>query len=97
VILQVLIKKGGETQMATFDLNSTLGPIIDGVVNLMPSFLALVVAIVPVIITIAVKNNLVTKKIRCLLNQIRGAVPGSDHLTPEILIRQNSLKFPVVI
>lgn len=44
----------GQNRMATFDLNSTLGPIIDGVVNLMPSFLALVVAIVPVIITIAV-------------------------------------------
>jgi len=40
--------------MASFDLNATLGPIIDGVVALMPSFLALVVGIVPVIITIAV-------------------------------------------
>ena len=37
-----------------FELNATLGPIIDSVVNLMPSFLNLVVAIVPVIITIAV-------------------------------------------
>ena len=43
-----------------FDLNATLGPIIDSVVNLMPSFLNLVVAIVPVIITIAVVKFVVT-------------------------------------
>jgi len=40
-------------QMA-FDLNSTIGPIIDGVVTLMPSILNLIVAVVPVIITLAV-------------------------------------------
>lgn len=38
----------------TFDLNGTIGPIIDGVVDLMPSFLNLIVAVVPVIITVAV-------------------------------------------
>ena len=43
-----------------FDLNATLGPIIDSVVNLMPSFLNLVVAIVPVIITIAVVKFVIT-------------------------------------
>ena len=37
-----------------FDLNSTIGPIIDGVVTLMPSILNLIVAVVPVIITLAV-------------------------------------------
>jgi len=36
-----------------FDINATLGPLIDGFVNLMPAFLALVVAIIPVIIVIA--------------------------------------------
>ena len=46
--------------MATFDLNSTIGPIIDGVIALMPSFLNLVIAIVPVIITLAVVGFLVT-------------------------------------
>ena len=41
------------TKMA-FDLNGTIGPIIDGVVALMPSFLNLVVAVVPIIITVSV-------------------------------------------
>lgn len=37
-----------------FDINATVGPIIDGVVLLMPSFLNLVVAVVPIIITVSV-------------------------------------------
>lgn len=37
-----------------FDLNTTIGPIIDGVVLLMPSFLALIIAVVPIIITMSV-------------------------------------------
>lgn len=41
------------TKMA-FDLNATIGPIIDGVVLLMPSFLALIIAVVPIIITMSV-------------------------------------------
>lgn len=45
--------------MATFDLNGTIGPIIDGVVLLMPNFLNLVVAIVPVVITLAVVGFLI--------------------------------------
>ena len=40
--------------MATFDLNATLGPIIDGVVALMPSFLALILAVVPIVIVMSV-------------------------------------------
>jgi len=40
--------------MATFDINATVGPIIYGVVDLMPSMLALVVAVVPVVLTLAV-------------------------------------------
>jgi uncharacterized membrane protein len=43
-----------------FDLNATLGPIIDSVVNLMPSFLGLIVAIVPIVITLAVVKFVVT-------------------------------------
>jgi hypothetical protein len=37
-----------------FDLNTTIGPILDGVIALMPTFLNLVVAMVPIIITLAV-------------------------------------------
>jgi len=43
-----------------FDLNGTIGPIIDGVVALMPSFLALVVGLIPVLITIAVAKFIVS-------------------------------------
>ena len=44
----------------SFDLNATLGPIIDSVVALMPTFLSLIVAIVPIIITLAVVKFVVT-------------------------------------
>lgn len=40
--------------MADFDLNATIGPIILGVIELMPNFLALIVAVVPIIITMSV-------------------------------------------
>lgn len=40
--------------MADFDLNATLYPIIAGVVALMPSFLSLIIAVVPIIITMSV-------------------------------------------
>lgn len=40
--------------MATFDLNSTIGPIIDGVTALIPSILNLIVAVVPLIVLLAV-------------------------------------------
>jgi len=40
--------------MADFDLNATIGPIISGVIELMPNFLALIVAVVPIIITMSV-------------------------------------------
>jgi len=40
--------------MADFDLNATLYPIIAGVVELMPSFLSLIIAVVPIIITMSV-------------------------------------------
>ena len=37
-----------------FDLNGTVGPVVDGVISLMPTFLELVVAMVPIVITLAV-------------------------------------------
>lgn len=40
--------------MADFDINATLYPIIQGVVKLMPSFLELILAVVPVIIVMSV-------------------------------------------
>jgi hypothetical protein len=40
--------------MVSFDLNATIGPIIDGVTNLIPSIMNLVVAIVPLLILFAV-------------------------------------------
>ena len=40
--------------MADFDLNATLYPIIAGVVALMPSFLDLILAVVPIVIVMSV-------------------------------------------
>lgn len=53
-----------------FDLNGTIGPILDGVIELMPSFLALVIAVVPVIITLSVVGFIVKfwDKILTMLN-----------------------------
>lgn len=39
--------------MADFDINSTLYPIISGVVALMPSFLDLILAVVPIVIVMS--------------------------------------------
>jgi hypothetical protein len=39
---------------ATIDLNGTVGPILDSVIELIPSIIGLIVAIVPAIITLAV-------------------------------------------
>ena len=38
---------------ATMDLNGTIGPILDSVVELIPSIVGLIVAIVPAVITLA--------------------------------------------
>ena len=38
---------------ATLDLNGTIGPILDGVTELIPSIVGLIVAIVPAVITLA--------------------------------------------
>ena len=43
----------GKTEM-TFDLNATLSPIMTGVIAVLPSFLELVIAMVPIVITLAV-------------------------------------------
>ena len=43
----------------TFDLNSTLGPILDGMAAVMPSLLAFILSIVPVVITLAFVGFLV--------------------------------------
>lgn len=40
--------------MADFDINATLYPIISGVVELMPSFLELILAVVPIVIVMSV-------------------------------------------
>lgn len=58
------------TQIMAFDLNGTIGPILDGVIELMPSFLALVIAVVPVIITLSVVGFIVKfwDKILTMLN-----------------------------
>ena len=40
--------------MADFDINGTLYPIISGVVELMPSFLDLILAVVPIVIVMSV-------------------------------------------
>lgn len=40
--------------MATFDINETLYPIIAGVVDLMPSFLDLILSVVPIVIVMSV-------------------------------------------
>ena len=45
---------------AAIDLNSTIGPILDGVSNLVPSIVNLIVSIVPAIIVLAVVGFIVT-------------------------------------
>lgn len=40
--------------MTDFDINATLYPIIAGVVELMPSFLELILAVVPIVIVMSV-------------------------------------------
>lgn len=45
--------------MADFDLNATIGPIIQGVIELMPSFLSLIINVVPIIITMSVVGFIV--------------------------------------
>lgn len=40
--------------MADFDINATLYPIIQGVVELMPTFLDLILAVVPIVIVMSV-------------------------------------------
>lgn len=45
--------------MADFDLNGTVGPIIDGVVTILPSFLNLVIGMVPIIITLSIVGFLI--------------------------------------
>jgi hypothetical protein len=42
------------TNQMTFDLATNLTPIIQGVIDIMPVFLDLVIAMVPVVITLAV-------------------------------------------
>lgn len=37
----------------TFDLNATLGPVIDGMVAIMPTMLSFIVSVVPVVVTMA--------------------------------------------
>ena len=45
--------------MADFDINATLYPIIVGVVELMPSFLDLILAVVPIVIVMSVVGFIV--------------------------------------
>jgi hypothetical protein len=40
--------------MTSFDINATLGPIIYGVVALMPTFLALITGMLPIILVVSV-------------------------------------------
>jgi hypothetical protein len=39
---------------ADFDLNGTIGPLIDGVTALLPSLMALVLGLVPLVIVVAI-------------------------------------------
>lgn len=39
---------------ATFDLNGTIGPLIDGVTDLLPALMALVLGLVPLVIVVAI-------------------------------------------
>ena len=42
-----------ENPHMSFDLNATLGPVIDGMVAIIPSFTNFVVAMVPLLVTVA--------------------------------------------
>lgn len=48
-----------QTQAATIDLNSTLGPIMDSVANLMPSIVNMILAVVPAMLVLTVVGFLV--------------------------------------
>lgn len=45
---------------ATIDINGTVGPILDSVIELVPTIINLVVSLVPAIITMAVVGFIVT-------------------------------------
>lgn len=44
---------------AAFDLNETIGPILDGIIELIPTLIELIIAIVPAIIVLAVVGFIV--------------------------------------
>lgn len=39
--------------MVDFDLNSTLGPVIDGMIAIMPTLLQFIINIVPIVVTMS--------------------------------------------
>ena len=49
----------GTASATTLDLNTTIGPIPDGIVALIPSIINLIVAIVPAIIVLAIVGFIV--------------------------------------
>jgi len=44
----------GYASAATFDINATVGPLVDGITGLVPSLTALVMALIPLFIVMAV-------------------------------------------
>jgi hypothetical protein len=44
----------GYASAATFDINATVGPLVDGITGLIPSLTALVMALIPLFIVMAV-------------------------------------------
>jgi hypothetical protein len=45
---------------SALDLNATIGPILDGIVELIPTLLNLILAMVPIIIVMAIVSFIVT-------------------------------------
>lgn len=69
----------------TFDLATNLTPIIQGVIDIMPIFLDLVIAMVPVVITLAVSQTSFTNEIFRPVSRVLARVLRQDPWHDQIL------------
>ena len=78
--------------MADFDLNATLYPIIAGVVALMPSFLDLILAVVPIVSLVSTLSG--GYRHRHVRRRIHHQVLGSHRCDDDLLRGSRALGFP---
>ena len=77
--------KGGEN--LSFDLVTNLSPIIQGVIDIMPLFLDLVIAMVPVVITLAVSEVSIRNDVSLPVSRVLTRVLRQDPWHDQVLIR----------